>query len=271
MALANTYIEDSIILLTVDVGNTTTRLGLYAAAELQAVWECATRDSLTSDEARLLLAGFLRNQNLISASFSPDDGIISCVVPSLTNVWAQALQVELGRRPLVVGPGLKTGLELRYNDPAEIGPDRIADVVAARDAYGFPLLVVDLGTSTNIAVIDEDGAFAGGLIAPGLALSAQALSRAAARLPTIEIVRPRSVIGKSTRDAMQAGFVLGEAARIDGLIEMIWEELGYRTPVVMTGSDAEALVRLSSHDALVDETLTLRGLWLLHSYNRPRR
>jgi type III pantothenate kinase len=143
-------------------------------------------------------------------------------------------------------------------------------MVAARATYHFPLAIVDLGTATNIAVLDADGVYVGGLIAPGLALSARALSHAAARLPAIEIGPPASVIGKSTREAMQAGFILGESARIEGLIEMIWDELDQEGEVVVTGMDAGAVAEILTHAVQVDDTLTLRGLNLLYNLNRKR-
>jgi type III pantothenate kinase len=264
-------------ILAVDVGNTVTRYGLFDDDNLTATWDSATRDSLTTDEARLAIRGFLdslrdsrdfaefdRNDSKLS------DGIISCVVPSLVEIYAAALESEFGRRPLIVGAGIKTGMKMRYNDPAEIGPDRIADMVAARDTYRLPLAIVDLGTATNIVVLDAAGVYIGGLIAPGLALSARALSHAAAWLPTIEIRPPASVIGKSTRGAMQSGFVLGEAARIDGLIEMIWDELNQEGEVVVTGMDAGAVAEILAHEVQVDDTLTLRGLNRLYNLNRKR-
>jgi type III pantothenate kinase len=270
-------------ILTVDVGNTVSRYGLFDENGLLAVGEVATRDSLTIDEARLVLHGFFdtwagagggaplgsdgHGAPLLDAP-APSDGIISCVVPGLVGVHAAALEAEFGRRPLVVEPGLKTGMKMHFNDPAEIGPDRIADMVAAKSTYAFPLAIVDLGTATNIAVLDAEGTYVGGLIAPGLALSTKALSHAAARLPTVEISPPVSVIGKNTREAMQAGFVLGETARIDGLIEMIWAELGQEGEVVVTGTDADAIAGLLAHDVQVDDTLTLRGLDRLYRLNR---
>ena len=168
----------------------------------------------------------------------------------------------------MVGPGLKTGLKMRYDDPSEVGADRVADVVAARAEYGAPAVVVDLGTTTNFEVLDADGAFAGGIIAPGLALGARSLSEAAARLPMIELRAPASVIGRNTRAAMQSGVVLGEVARIDGLLDAVMGELGADVPVVMTGDGAGAMAALLRHEATVDDTLTLRGLWHLWCANR---
>ena len=174
---------------------------------------------------------------------------------------------------LTVGPGLKTGMPVHYDDPAEIGPDRIADAVAARAVYGSPCIVIDLGTTTNIEVIDACGTFVGGVIAPGLALGARSLSAAAARLPQVEPSAPTHVIGRNT------GVVLGEVARIDGMLDMVLAEMRAtkaagegNVPIVITGDDAEALASLVGHSLTVDDALTLRGLAELYRINqKPRR
>lgn len=262
--------------LAVDVGNTVTRFGLFCVGSLEATWEITTPSRMTADEACLAIAGFV---DMLARGAAvgdtktlprPSDGIVSCVVPDLTEVWAEALRVECGRRPLVVGPGLKTGIKMHYNDPSEVGPDRVADLAAAKADHGAPLVVIDMGTTTNFEVIDKDGAFAGGLIAPGLALAAKALAQAAARLPIIEVKAPASIIGKSTKEAMQAGVVMGEVARIDGLVDLVWEELGYETGIVVSGADATVIAALSRHELVVDDTLTLRGLYLLYAANRRK-
>ena len=180
---------------------------------------------------------------------------------------------------LTVGPGLKTGMPVRYDDPAEIGPDRIADAVAARAVHGSPCIVIDLGTTTNIEVIDARGTFVGGVIAPGLALGARSLSAAAARLPQVEPSAPTHVIGRNTREAMRSGVVLGEVARIDGMLDMVLAEMRATkaagegdVPIVITGDDAEALASLVGHSLTVDDALTLRGLAELYRINqKPRR
>lgn len=250
--------------LTVDVGNTTTHLGIFSAGELVGTWELTTAGRLTAGEARMQLSQAL---NMMGATM-PDQAILACVVPALADVWRRALAASCGCRPLVVGPGLKTGMRMRYDDPSEIGADRVADVVAARESYGAPVVIVDLGTTTNFEVVDADGAFAGGIIAPGVALGARSLSAAAARLPMIELRAPATVIGKNTRAAMQSGVVLGEVARIDGLLDAIAGELGAKAPVVITGDGADAMAALLRHEAIVDDTLTLRGLWCLWRSNQ---
>ena len=251
-------------LLAVDVGNTVTKFGVFAEGELVGTWEVTTADRLTADEAWAQAA---RALDMLDAP-DPASAILSCVVPSLGDVWRSALGKLCGVRPYVVGPGLKTGIRMRYDDPSEVGSDRVADAVAARETYGSPVVVVDLGTTTNIEVVDESGAFAGGIIAPGVALGARSLTAAAARLPMIELRAPERVIGRSTRAAMQSGVVLGEAVRIDGLLDAVMGELGCEAPVVLTGDGAAQVAALIGHEAVVDETLTLRGLHLIWRANR---
>ena len=251
-------------LLAVDVGNTVTKFGVFAADELAGTWEVTTSERCTADEAWAQAACAI---DMLGAP-EPASAILSCVVPSLAEVWRSALGKLCGARPYVVGPGLKTGIRLRYDDPSEVGSDRVADAVAARETYGAPVVVVDLGTTTNIEVVDESGAFAGGIIAPGVALGARSLTAAAARLPMIELRAPERVIGRSTRSAMQSGVVLGEAARIGGLLDAVMDELGTDAPVVITGDGAAQVAALISHDAVVDETLTLRGLHHIWLRNR---
>ena len=236
------------VILVVDVGNSVTNLGLACEGSLSSAWSVTTPDRLTADEALLCVKSFLQ--------------VRGC------DAWVEALHTLCGVRPLVVGPGLKSGLKLHLNSPADFGADRVADCVAAKQLYGFPLIVVDFGTATTLEVIDDAGVVQGGLIAPGLRLAARAVADAAAQLPVIGLHTPRSVIGKSTRDAMQAGIVIGEVARIDGLIKAVWDELGYETRVVATGDDAQAMAGLSRRIEVADDQLTLKGLILLHQKNR---
>lgn len=251
--------------LAVDVGNTETCFGVFAGGELVGRRTLSTRLQLTSDEALIYTRAILA---MIAPGVALDGAILSCVVPPLTEVWLQALRELSASRPLVVGPGLKTGVKMRYRDPTEVGPDRVADLIAARERYGAPVVVVDMGTTVNIEVMDGAGTFQGGLIAPGFRLGAKALSDAAARLPMIELRAPRTVIGRSTREAMQSGVVYGEVARIDGLLDMVANELGERAPVVVTGDGAGVIATLLRHDSTVDDDLTLRGLYLLWRANQ---
>lgn len=250
--------------LALDVGNTTTRLGFFAAGELAGTWELTTPARLTADEAFAQAKQALAMLELEA----PADSIMACVVPSHAVPWGEALARLCGARPLTVGPGLKTGLRMRFGDPAQVGADRIADAVAACERYGAPVVVVDLGTTTNFEVVDAEGTFVGGIIAPGMGLGAQALTRGTAKLPMVELRAPATVIGKSTDAAMRSGIVLGEVARIEGLLAMISRELGREAPVVLTGDAARAMSALLSCEVAVDDTLTLRGLHSIWRRNR---
>ena len=260
-------------ILTVDVGNTFIRFGLFAedSAAAQecplATCEITTPSSITADEARMRLVqvmAALAADAGMPGALVPAAAVLSCVVPALERPWKTALSRTCTGRVLTVGPGLKTGMPVHYDDPAEIGPDRIADAVAARAVYGSPCIVIDLGTTTNIEVIDARGTFVGGVIAPGLALGARSLSAAAARLPQVEPSAPTHVIGRNTREAMRY-MVLAEmrATKAAGEGDV---------PIVITGDDAEALAALVGHSLTVDDALTLRGLAELYRINqKPRR
>ena len=256
------------LILVVDVGNSVTNLGLACEGGLSCSWSVTTPERLTADEALLCVTSFLQVRG---CDAHVRDAIVASVVPGLTDAWVEALRALCGVRPLVVGPGLKSGLKLHLNSPTDFGADRVADCVAAKQLYGYPIIVVDFGTATTLEVIDDAGAVQGGLIAPGLRLAARAVADAAAQLPVIGLHAPRNVIGKSTRDAMQAGIVIGEVARIDGLIKAVWDELGYETRVVATGDDAQAMAGLSRRIEVADDRLTLKGLIMLYEKNRKAR
>lgn len=243
--------------LAVNVGNGLTRFGTFAAGELVGTWEASTPAHVTRDEARAQARTVLAE---LCCGDVPDGAILSCVVPSHTDAWTDALSDVAASRALVVGPGLKSGVRMRQDDPAGVGSDRVANVAGAMGLLGAPAIVVSLGTTTNVEVVDDQGSYLGGAIAPGLTLGVRALATAAARLPVVELRAPASVIGRNTHDAMQAGVVLGEVARIDGLVDAVEAELGYSLPVVVTGHHAEVIAGLMRHDAVVDEALALRGL-----------
>ena len=248
--------------LAVDVANGLTRLGVFDDDELLGSWEVSTPRHLTADEARDQVRDVLER---IDADARLQGAILSCVVPSHAEAWTRALTSLVDSRPVVVGPGLRTGLRMRLENPGDVGSDRIANVIAARETVGSPVLVVSLGTTTNIEVVDDTGTFVGGAIAPGVMLGARALDEAAARLPLVELQVPRRAIGRNTREAIQVGVVLGEAARVDGLLDVIAEELGYAPPVVVTGHHAAVVAPVLRHEATLDEQLTLRGLALIWS------
>jgi len=251
------------MLLAVDIGNTQTVFGLYDGEQLVAHWRIATKAADTADELLVGLAGLFSLRGVDATLVN--DICIASVVPPLTEQYRQ-----LGRwltrdnsEPVVLDSKTPTGLSIHYSNPAEIGADRIADAVAAIELYGAPVVVVDFGTATNIEVVDKDGAFVGGIIAPGLQTSANALFAAAARLAKVDLEVPAAVIGTSTKAAVQSGLTYGEIDRIDGLIGRIFAQLGYTAPVVATGGLSSRVVGLSRTITHSNDDLTLEGLRLI--------
>jgi type III pantothenate kinase len=249
------------VLLAVDVGNTQTVLGLYAAEQLTEHWRLASDRTRTGDELAVLLGGLL----------DPDDvdGIcLSTTVPSIVREW-ERLADRWGQTPLlVVGPGVKTGIPIRYDDPREVGPDRIVNAVAAKVRYGAPAIVVDFGTSTNFDVVSPAGEYVGGVLSPGIEISMEALFARAARLVDVDFVAPASVIGKTTVAGLQSGLVYGFAGQVDGIVARIRGELeAPDARVIATGGLAELIAPHSASIELVDPFLTLDGLRLVWELN----
>lgn len=250
------------MLLTIDIGNTQTVIGVYDGAELLHMWRVSTSKTDTADELRLKLLPLLQADGLGADDMT--GAIVASVVPALTTAWKRMLAEVLGREPLVCGAQAAGDLFVTsYDNPNEIGADRVADAVAARALYGAPVVVVDFGTATNLEVIDAQGRFVGGIIAPGLETSAAALFSHATKLPAIDLVDPGSAIGKNTVHAMQAGIVYGEADRVDGFVRRVFAELGYEAPVVATGGLATTMAPLCSTVTHVNPQLTLEGLRLI--------
>lgn len=251
------------MLLAIDVGNTQTVIGVEQGDDFEQCWRLATNKSDTSDELRLKLQPLLSSEGIDIKDIS--GSAIASVVPTLTAAWIRAIQRITGNDPIVCNAQAASGLfEAVYGNPAEIGSDRVADAVAARHLYGAPVIVVDFGTATNIEIIDDEGRFIGGIIAPGLETSAAALFSHATKLPAIELTDPGSVIGKSTIHAMQAGIVYGEADRVDGFVRRVFAELGYEARVVATGGLATTMAPLCSTITDVNPKLTLKGLKLVY-------
>lgn len=253
------------MILAIDVGNTQTVIGLFDGEALGAHWRISTDATLTADELRVKIGGLLGTEGLAWGDVG--HMIVSSVVPSLTDEYDEVGLRATGQRPMSVGPGLKTGMAIHYDNPREVGADRIVNGVAAYAEHGGPVVVVDFGTATTIDVIDEDGAYLGGAIAPGLETSAEALFAKAARLSKVDLEDPGAVIGKNTRASVQAGLLLGEAARVDGLVRRVWAELGVETPVVATGGLAERMAPLCETITFVDPDLTLKGLRIVFERN----
>jgi type III pantothenate kinase len=245
------------MLLAVDVGNTQTVFGLFDGDRLTEQFRVGTDRTHTGDELAVMLRAFVDLDLL--------DGIVLCSsVPQLAHEYEAFAERWVGVEVLVLGPGVSTGMAIRYDDPREVGPDRIANSVAARERYGAPAIVVDFGTSTNFDVVSSAGDFAGGVLAPGIEVSMDALFARAARLPKVPFEAPERVISQTTVAALQSGLVYGFAGQVDAIVERIRAELGEpEAQVIATGGLAELIAPHSSTITAVDPELTLQGLRLV--------
>lgn len=252
------------MLLTVDVGNTNTVLGLFDGDRLHASWRITTHARATGDEMALTYRGLLSDQPRIS-------GLALCsTVPSVLHEMRPMLSNFFQDIPVVIiEPGTKTGVPILTDNPKEVGADRIVNTLAAHHQFGGPCIVVDFGTSTNLDVVSENGEFLGGALAPGIDISLEALANRAAQLRKVEVVRPRSPIGKNTVEALQSGAVYGFAGQVDGLVDRIIEEIGPVTAVVATGGLASVVIGESETITHHDPHLTLTGLRLVFERNYP--
>lgn len=251
------------MLLAIDVGNTQTVLGVYEGEKLLHMWRLATNVDYTSDELRIKLHALLRAEDLDGVKF--DGAVLASVVPALTHNWEKVCLRSFGVEVYVVSTKLCGHLVgITDEDFRETGADRVADAVAAKALYGTPVVVVDFGTATNIEVVDAEGCFAGGIIAPGAESSMKALLSRAALLKAVELEDPGVAIGRNTTDAIKVGVVRGEAARVDGLVEGIHEQLGMEAKIVATGGLAHRIAPMSKTITEINLELTLQGLRLIY-------
>jgi type III pantothenate kinase len=253
------------MLLVVDVGNTQTHFGAYRDSELLEHWRFATVRQSTADQLGAALRNLLGLRGLGFEDL--DASIVSSTVPQIEPEWTAMAARYLGHEMHAVGPGTRTGMAIRYDNPREIGADRLVNAVALRERFGGPAVCVDFGTATTFDVLSAEGDYLGGALMTGIEISLEALSERGARLPKIELAPPRSVIGKNTIDAIRSGVVFGYAGAIDAILRRVYDELGERAPAIATGGLASLVVPYTEEISEVDDLLTLTGLRLLHERN----
>ena len=253
------------MLLAFDIGNTNITLGLFQGESIFATWRMSTDAAKMPDEYGVLLHQLLALKGLTASQI---DAVAICsVVPPLTPVFLELCKSYFEVEPLVVGTGTKTGIRILYDNPRDVGADRIVDAAAALKAYGGPVIIVDIGTATVFDAVTKDGNYLGGAIAPGMAIAADALFHSTSQLRRIELVSPKTAIGKNTVHAMQSGLVLGYSELVKGMVTRFHRELGGGAKVVATGGLAHILEKESGVFDAVDPDLTLTGLRLIHEMN----
>jgi len=257
------------MLLAVDIGNTTIAVGVFEGRELRRDWKVRTDREKTADEYGIVLLELLRSSGFETASIS--DVIISSVVPPLTPVFQAFSRNMFGLKALVVGPGLKTGMPILYENPLEVGADRVVASVAAFEKHGGPSIVVDFGTATTFDVVTEKGEYLGGSIAPGIQISAEALYLKTAKLPRIEIAKPRKAIGRTTVTSMQSGLYFGYIGLVTNIITELKKELGRKAKVISTGGFAGLIVPEVKAIDCHEPYLVLEGLRIIFDRNREER
>jgi type III pantothenate kinase len=254
------------MLLAVDIGNTNVTLGIFDGNELRATYRLATHVSQMPDEYGVFILSLLQHSGIDTSSIT--EGAISCVVPPLMTIFTEMFQRYFNITPLAVGPGVKTGIRIRFDNPRELGGDRISNTAGALSLYKAPIIVVALGTATVFDTISKDGEYLGGAVAPGIAIAAEALYTRTAALPRVELVRPKKAIGTNTVAAMQSGIIFGYAGLIDGVVTRIQKELGEKATVVATGGYASIIAKEAKVINKINPNLTLIGIKVIHDMNR---
>lgn len=253
------------MVLAVDIGNTNIVIGCVEGNSISFVERVSTDASKTELEYVVEFKALLELYNIKKECIT--GAIISSVVPPLNQVITSCLEKFLNLKPLLVGPGVKTGLNIMMDNPASVGSDLIVNAVAGFRDYGSPLIMIDMGTATTVSVLDEKGNYIGGMIIPGVRVSLDSLVNRTSQLPRIALEPPKKVIGRNTIDCMKSGIIMGQAAQMDGLIDRIWDEFGKDVPVVATGGLASRIIPYCKHDIIIDNELTLKGLKIIYDMN----
>jgi type III pantothenate kinase len=253
------------MLLVFDIANTNIKIGLFDGNKIRANWRISTGVHRMADEYAIMLLNLLKHQGIDIADI--DQGAMSCVVPPLLSIFNELFERYFKIKPIVVGPGVKTGLRIRMDNPREVGADLIANAAGALTLYKPPIIVVALGTATAFAIVSKEKDYIGGVIAPGIGISAEALYTRTAALPRVDLTKPRKAIGSNTLAAMQSGLVYGWAALIEGIVNRIQEELGENATVVATGGYASLIASETRAIDEVNPDLTLIGIKVIHDMN----
>ena len=254
------------MLLALDIGNTNIVAGCFDGDEILFSERIKTDTSKTDIEFVVLIEAVLKLHNV---SVDSIEGVaVSSVVPQVNTVITAAVKKMLNLTPLFVGPGVKTGINVAIDDPSSAGADLIVDAVAGLNEYGAPLIMIDMGTATTITVLDKNRNFIGGAILPGVGSAMDSLVNKTSQLPRISLEGPKKPIGRNTVDSMKSGIILGQAAAMDGLIDRMWEELGYETKIVATGGLAPSIIPECTHEITVDDNLILKGLKYIYDRNK---
>ncbi len=258
--------EGNFMVLAIDIGNTNIVFGIISFDVIQFVARTSTDKTKTSDQYAIQFKSILE---LYDVDVNEIDGcIISSVVPSVFNEVSRAVTTITGIEPMSVGPGIKTGLNILIDNPAQLGSDLVVNAVAALNEYKPPIIIIDMGTATTISVVDLNENYIGGIILPGMRISLDALCSTAAQLPAIKLEQPKRVIGKNTIECMTSGIINGNAAMIDGMIERIEDEIGERAIVVATGGLAGEIVKNCRKEVIFDSDLLLKGLYIIYEKNK---